>query len=92
MGSALAISGISTTNATLPPAPKAQPAATTAPAPPTETQLLQEPRFQVQQQAQNGDQLAIQVLAQEQAANPPQATAAANAGAAVVPGTINLLA
>jgi hypothetical protein len=92
MGSVLTISGISTTNAALPPVQKAQPAATAVPAQPTETQLLEEPLFQVKQQAQNGNQLAIEVLAQEQAANPSQATAAATAGAALAPGTINMLA
>ena len=91
MGATLNISGISTTNAGLPPVQKAQPAATAAPAQPTETQLLEEPRFQLQQQAQSGDQLAIEVLAQQQAANPSQATAA-QAGAALTSGTINLLA
>jgi hypothetical protein len=53
---------------------------------------LEEPLFQLHQQAQNGDQLAIEVLAQKQAANPSQATVAANAGPAPMPGTVNLLA
>ncbi|MGA2079248.1 MAG: hypothetical protein ABSH53_01340 [Holophaga sp.] len=92
MGAVLNISGINTTNATPPPAQKAQPAATAVPAQPTETQLLEEPLFQLHQQAQNGDQLAIEVLAQKQAANPSQATVAANAGPAPMPGTVNLLA
>jgi len=92
MGAVLNITGISTTSATHPPAQEGQPAATTVPAQPTETQLLEEPLFQLHQQAQNGDQLAIEVLAQKQAANPSQATPTANAGAALKPGAVNLLA
>jgi hypothetical protein len=42
--------------------------------------LLEEPIYELTQQAQAGNQLAIQVLAQEQASNAPLTTSAAASG------------
>ncbi|MDR3670904.1 MAG: hypothetical protein P4L36_08670 [Holophaga sp.] len=71
------------------PTPKPQAAAaaatttattTTTTTQPTLTQLMEEPTYQLTQQAQAGNQLAIQVLAQEQAGNAPLTTSAAASG------------
>jgi len=74
----------------LPPTPPAvqrpQPAPE-APAQPTLTQLTEEPKFELTQQAQAGNQLAIQLLAQQQST---PTSLAAGAGPGV--GPINILA
>jgi hypothetical protein len=72
--------------AAVPVAPKPQPAPA-APAPPTFTQLVEEPKFELTQQAQAGNQLAIQLLAQQQSTPTSQA-----AGAGPGVGPINFLA
>jgi hypothetical protein len=68
------------------PKPQAAPAAaaTTTTAQPTLSQLLEEPSYELTQQAQAGNQLAIQVLAQEQAGNAPLTPAAASGGINII--------
>jgi hypothetical protein len=70
----------------VPTAPKPQPAPE-VPAQPTLTQLIEEPKFELSQQAQAGNQLAIQLLAQQQSTPTSQA-----AGAGPGVGPINILA
>ena len=90
MGSVLSITGSSMP---LPPAPVA-PAAAATPAQPTITQLLEEPTFELSQQAQAGNPQAAQVLAQQQAADALIAPTTAAAATGAVPGVpgINILA
>jgi hypothetical protein len=76
--------------------PQAAPAAAaTTPAPPTLTQLLEEPTFELTQQAQAGNtqaaQLLAQLLAQQQANNALTSPAAATGATPGVAG-INVLA
>ena len=70
-----------------PPAASTSAASSTTTSTLTEAELLQEPISQLTEQAQSGNQLAAQLLAQEQAANTPL-TAAAASGAS----GINILA
>jgi hypothetical protein len=71
---------------TAPAVQRPQPAPET-PAQPTPTQLIEEPKFELSQQAQAGNQLAIQLLAQQQTSATSQA-----AGAGPGVGPINILA
>jgi hypothetical protein len=78
-------------------APASQTAATTQAAPTTpqqltEVQMLEEPLFELMQQAEAGDPLAIQLLAQEQAATHTLQAPGTKAGSTPIYGTINLLA
>jgi len=90
MSSSLSVTGVtSAPPQPTPPVQKPQ-AAPAAPAQPTIAQLIDEPVFELTQQAQAGNTQAQQVLTQEQAANAPATVAAA--GAAAAPGSINVVA
>ena len=84
-------------SAAQPPAAQASAAATAQAAAVTAAQLtvgqlLEEPVFELKQQALAGNQLAVQVLAQEQGASTAQAGTTATTGGGQAIASINLLA